>query len=543
MKLLGRRAECEALDRLLTDALAGRSRVIVLRGEAGVGKSALLGYLSRPPSTAGTSRRPWASSRRWSSPTADSTSSARPCSTISSAARPAARRARDGLRPQRRTRARPLPGRPRHADAVRRGRRAAAARVHRRRRPVARPRLRADPRLRRPPPARRAHRARVRRAHERRRRRPLRPARAAGPRLGDGDARALLLENVHGPLDAAVCDQIITESHGNPLALLELPRAWNTAELAGGFGLPGAPGGDGQDRGELRPPPAPAPGRHALLVLAAAAEPLGDPVLLHRAAGPSASRWRRPGRQWTPVCSTIGGRVEFAHPLVRSAAYRAATAADRHRVHQALADATDAETDPDRRAWHRARATPAPDADVAAELERSASRAQARGGLAAAAAFLERAVALTPDPAGRAARALAAAQAKSAAGDIEAARGAARGRRRRSSRRSRAGAASSGCAPSWRSTCGAAGMLRRCCLRAAQRFETLDARADVRDLSRRRSWPRSTRAAMRSAATSAMSPVRRSPLPSRQIRSRPRSSCWSGLRPASSKATPLPRRR
>jgi hypothetical protein len=134
-------------------------------------------------------------------------------------------------------------------------------------------------------------------------------------------------------------------------------------------------------------------------------------VLLHRAAETLGIDIATVGPAVDAGLLKVGGRVEFAHPLVRSAAYRSATAADCHRVHRALAEATDPETDPDRRAWHRARATAGPDEEVAVELERSAGRAQARGGLAAAAAFLQRAVALTVDPAQRAERALAAAQA------------------------------------------------------------------------------------------------------------------------------------
>ena len=160
-----------------------------------------------------------------------------------------------------------------------------------------------------------------------------------------------------------------------------------------------------------------------LLVLTAAAEPLGDPVLLHRAAGTLGIDIAAAGPAQDGGLLELGGRVEFAHPLVRSAAYRSAAADDRHRVHRALADATDAETDPDRRAWHRARATPGPDEEVAAELERSAGRAQARGGVAAAAAFLQRSAELTVDPARRAERALAAAQASFQAGAFEAALG------------------------------------------------------------------------------------------------------------------------
>jgi DNA-binding CsgD family transcriptional regulator len=237
--------------------------------------------------------------------------------------------------------------------------------------------------------------------------------------LGDSDARALLLANVPGPLDAAVCDQIIKESHGNPLALLELPRTWSFAGLAGGFGLPSSHPVAGKIEQSYVRRLLLLPSDTQLLVLTAAAEPLGDPVLLHRAAGTLGIDIAAAGPAQDGGLLELGGRVEFAHPLVRSAAYRSAAADDRHRVHRALAEATVAETDPDRRAWHRARATPGPDEEVAAELERSAGRAQARGGVAAAAAFLQRSAELTVDPARRAERALAAAQASFQAGAFD----------------------------------------------------------------------------------------------------------------------------
>jgi DNA-binding CsgD family transcriptional regulator len=241
--------------------------------------------------------------------------------------------------------------------------------------------------------------------------------------LGDSDARALLLENVYGPLDAAVCDQIVTDSHGNPLALLELPRSWRAADLAGGFGLPDSqPVVSKIEQSYVRRLRV-LPSETQLLVLAAAAEPLGDPLLLHRAAETLGVDMGAADPAVDAGLLRIGGRVEFAHPLVRSAAYRSAATEDRHRVHRALADATDPETDPDRRAWHRARATPGPGEEVATELERSAGRAQARGGVAASAAFLQRAVALTVDPARRAGRALAAAHASFQAGEFDAALG------------------------------------------------------------------------------------------------------------------------
>ena len=213
------------------------------------------------------------------------------------------------------------------------------------------------------------------------------------------------------------------ESHGNPLALLELPRTWNVAGLAGGFGLPSSQPVAGRIEQSYIRRLQLLPSDTQLLVLTAAAEPLGDLVLLHRAAGTLGIDIAAAGPAQDGGLLELGGRVEFAHPLVRSAAYRSAAADDRHRVHRALADATVAETDPDRRAWHRARATPGPDEEVAAELERSAGRAQARGGVAAAAAFLQRSAELTVDPARRAERALAAAQASFQAGAFEAALG------------------------------------------------------------------------------------------------------------------------
>jgi DNA-binding CsgD family transcriptional regulator len=239
--------------------------------------------------------------------------------------------------------------------------------------------------------------------------------------LGDSDARALLLGNLYGPLDAAVGDQIVSESHGNPLALLELPRTWNAADLAGGFGLPGSQPVAGRIEQSYARRLRLLPAHTRLLVLTAAAEPLGDPVLLHRAAATLDLDLAAASPAVDAGLLQVGRRVEFAHPLVRSAAYRSAAADDRHRVHRALAEATDTETDPDRRAWHLAQATPGPGEEVAAELERSAGRAQARGGVAAAAAFRQRAVALTVDPARRTERALAAAEVSFQAGAFDAA--------------------------------------------------------------------------------------------------------------------------
>jgi DNA-binding CsgD family transcriptional regulator len=190
-------------------------------------------------------------------------------------------------------------------------------------------------------------------------------------------------------------------------------------ELAGGFGLADAPGLSGRIEDSFRRRLAGLPADTQRLLLVAAAEPAGDPVLLWRAAGRLGIGVQAAAD--TDGLLTIGTSVTFRHPLVRSSVYRAASLEDRHVVHRALAEATDPEVDPDRRAWHLAQSTPGFDEDVASELERSAGRAQARGGLAAAAAFLERAAALTPEPAHRANRALAAARAKHQAGAFDAA--------------------------------------------------------------------------------------------------------------------------
>jgi DNA-binding CsgD family transcriptional regulator len=239
--------------------------------------------------------------------------------------------------------------------------------------------------------------------------------------LAGGDARALLMGHVRGSLDADVVEQILAESHGNPLALIELPRTWRPADLAGGFGVPVSRGVDSKIEQSYAQRILGLPPATQLLVLAAAAEPVGDPVLLERAAGVLGVSMAAVGPAVDAALLTVDGRIAFAHPLVRSAAYGSAVTGERRRVHRALAESIDPLTDPDRRAWHRARATAGTDEDVAAELERSAGRAQARGGVAAAAAFLERAAALSPDPGQRARRTLEAADAKQLAGAPQAA--------------------------------------------------------------------------------------------------------------------------
>jgi len=234
--------------------------------------------------------------------------------------------------------------------------------------------------------------------------------------LPESEARALLDAVLTGPIDERVREQIVAEAGGNPLALLELPRGLTAAELAGGFGLPGAVPLAGSIEESFRRRVEAMPAQTRLLLLVAAADPTGDPVLVWRAAGPLTIGAAAAQPAVEAGLVEFGGRVRFRHPLVRSAVYRSAPVPDKQQAHAALAEATDPRADPDRRAWHRAAAAAGPDEQVAAELERSAGRAQARGGLAAAAAFWERAAALTADPARRAGRTLAAAQASLRAG-------------------------------------------------------------------------------------------------------------------------------
>ncbi|HEV3294336.1 MAG TPA: AAA family ATPase, partial [Streptosporangiaceae bacterium] len=236
-------------------------------------------------------------------------------------------------------------------------------------------------------------------------------------------ARELLSSVLTGPLDEQVRDQIIADTNGNPLALLELPAGLTSAQLAGGFGFSSAVSLDGRIEESFARQLEALPAQTRRLVQLAAADPSGDPVLVWRAAGRLAIGAGAAGPAVEAGLAEFGGRVRFRHPLVRSAAYRSASTQTRQELHSALAEATDPAVDPDRRAWHRAQAAPGPDEDVAAELEQSAGRAQRRGGLVAAAAFLERSAALTIDPAHRARRALAAAQAKLRAGAPDAALG------------------------------------------------------------------------------------------------------------------------
>jgi hypothetical protein len=239
--------------------------------------------------------------------------------------------------------------------------------------------------------------------------------------LRNGDARALLSSVIKWPLDERVRDRIVAETHGNPLALLELPRGLAPAELAGGFGLPDAQPLPARLEDSFTRRLQELPKETQRLLLVAAGEPVGDPTLVWRAAALLGIAVEAPDAAESEGLVEFGARVTFRHPLVRSAVYRAASPQERREVHRALAEATDPDSDPDRRAWHRAQAAPALDEEVAADLERSAGRAQARGGLAASAAFLERAVALTPGPARRAERALAAAQAHAQTGAFDAA--------------------------------------------------------------------------------------------------------------------------
>jgi DNA-binding CsgD family transcriptional regulator/tetratricopeptide (TPR) repeat protein len=237
--------------------------------------------------------------------------------------------------------------------------------------------------------------------------------------LGRRDARALLRSILPVRLDEPVLERIVVETRGNPLALVELPRGLTPSELAGGFGLPATATLSAGIEVSFTRRLEELPEDTRLLLLLAAAEPLGDPLLLWRAAENLEISSDAAAAGVTDGLLEVAEHVAFRHPLVRSAVYRSATADQRRAVHLALAAVTDGARDPDRRAWHLAAAASGPDEAVASELERSAGRAQARGGLAAAAAFLQRSVALTGDAGRRTGRALAAARAHVYAGAFD----------------------------------------------------------------------------------------------------------------------------
>jgi DNA-binding CsgD family transcriptional regulator len=241
------------------------------------------------------------------------------------------------------------------------------------------------------------------------------------PPLSDADARDLLDSIIPARLDERIRERVLAEAEGNPLALIELPRGSSPAALAGGMAIPGGSPLAARIEASFARRLAQLPADTQRLLWVAAADPVGDPALLWRAAslleipGDAAAAAEADG------LIDVGIRVRFRHPLVRAAAYRAAPPDVRRAIHYALSECIDVEVDPDRRVWHRSEALTEPDEEVAAELERAAARAHARAGAAAAAAFLERSTRLTPDPSRRASRALAAAEMNLTAGDPEAA--------------------------------------------------------------------------------------------------------------------------
>lgn len=417
--LRGRDNECDVLDRLLKDVRAGRSQALVLRGEAGVGKSALLEYVEQGASDCRVARAagieyemelayaglhqlcaPFLDLRgRLPQPQRDALETA-----FGLSAKPAADRFVVGLAVlgllSEAAEERPVVWVVDDAQWLDNASALSLAFVARR--------LLAESvalvfAVREPTVSRELH--------------GLPELRLGG--LSASDSRALLDAVWPGRLDEAVLNRVVAEARGNPLALLELPRALTPAQLAGGFGLPdGTPVASRIEQSFLRRLES-LPDDTRRLLLTAAAEPLGDATLLWRAADGLGLRADDAGPAQTAGLIDFGALVRFRHPLVRSAVYQAATVPDRRAVHHALAEATDPALDPDRRAWHRAHAASGLDETLADELELSAGRAQARGGIAAAAAFLERAAELTPDPERRGRRALAAAQVKLESGAAE----------------------------------------------------------------------------------------------------------------------------
>jgi DNA-binding CsgD family transcriptional regulator len=239
--------------------------------------------------------------------------------------------------------------------------------------------------------------------------------------LPAADAMALLRSLPGAPLDGQVRDRIVAEAHGNPLALLEWRRALTPAEAVGGKGLSGGRRLSGRLEESFRHRLADLPAATQRFALVAAAEPMGDASLVWRAAGRLGVGDDAALPAIDEGLMEVGAAIRFTHPLMRSAAYWLLSSKERQRAHRALGDTIDAGSDPDLRVWHRALATSAPEEGIAQELERSAGRARARGGIAAVAAFLERSAILSPDPSRRAERALAAAQAKAQMGEYPAA--------------------------------------------------------------------------------------------------------------------------
>jgi hypothetical protein len=230
--------------------------------------------------------------------------------------------------------------------------------------------------------------------------------------LSDADARELLESVMVGAIDPRVRDRVVAETRGIPLAIIEVPRSVSAAELAGGFWIVGKRSSTAAIEETFVNRIKSLPVDTQRLLLLAAAEPVGDAALFLRAAAKLGIPVDALGPAEADGVIEFGPRMRFHHPLMRSAAYRAAELTDRRAIHRVLADATDPESDPDRRAWHAANAATGPNEAIAAALEASAGRAQSRGGMAAAAAFLERATVLTADPAIRGTRAIAAAHAK-----------------------------------------------------------------------------------------------------------------------------------
>ena len=415
--LVGRDAELERLGELLAAVGAGGSAALVVRGEPGVGKSALLEQLIasasgfqvvRADGVEGEVDLPYAGLQQLCRSMTDA---------IGCIAATAVRRAARCVRPLFRQGSRPVHGRTRDSRPHVRSRRGAASPVRRRRRAVARSRDDASAGVRRTPSRRRFRRARLRKPGDRRgaRRRPGAAARwAEHGRL----ARPARLGARSGTLDGTVRERFLAETHGNPLALIELPRAMTSAEAATGIVRQSHDSLSARIEDSFRRQLEPLPADTRQLLLLAAAEPLGDPLLLVNAAAQLGLSIESADPAEEAGLFEIRERCSFRHPLVRSAVYGAATPGERRVAHGAIAEATDPKLDADRRAWHRAQATPAPDEDVATELERTAARAKARGGLAAAGAFLERAAMLTPDAGKRTERTLAAAEVMYEAGRL-----------------------------------------------------------------------------------------------------------------------------